>query len=233
MDENKESKNIEEYFFVYKYLSSKIKYKYKNKTTSMNLTNRKIYDICGNENLISMDGIMPYLNDKNEKGVLDYLINVINMNPQISDQSFFYLNQLITMLTYKKYTSPIEQFIIDKGILFLKFSVRISLYLNSFPQDQKEIQKIKYKMKFKIEQIMRLSYTDIQDSHLALNKKVKNEEFIVNTNDNKNQTQVYYYYKCLEFFENLKKLCLLLFTYLLKIDNNAKDQKKRLQEKLL
>ena len=232
MDENEESKNAEEYFFVYKYLSSQIKYKYKNKATSMNLTNRKIYDICGNENLISMDGMMPYLNDKDEKGVLDYLINVINMNPQISDQSFFYLNQLITMLTYKKYTSPIEQYIIDKGILFLKFSVRISLYLNSFPKDQKEIQKIKYKMKFKIEQIMRLSYTDIQDSQLTLNKKVKNEDFIVNTNNNKNQTQVYYYYKCLEFFENLKKLCLLLFSYPLKLeDNTTKGSKKKMTRK--
>ena len=47
-------------------------------------------------------------------------------------------------------TIKIEQYIIDKGILYIKFSVRISLYLNSFPKEQKEIKK----MKFKIEQII-------------------------------------------------------------------------------
>ena len=226
MAEYEKSKEKDEYLFVYKYISSNIKYKHKNKKTSMKMENRKIYDICENPKYLTIDTLMNYLNEKEEKGIFDYIINIINMNPNILDKSFFYLNQLITMLTYKKYTSSIEQYIIDKGIQFLKFSVRISLYLNSFPKEQKEIQK----MKFKIEQIMRSSYTAIQDSQLILKKKLKDDEFIVNKN-NKNETQVYYYYKCLEFFENLKKLCLLLFSYPLKIDNNIKDNKKKITRK--
>jgi pyoverdine/dityrosine biosynthesis protein Dit1 len=91
------------------------------------------------------------------------------MNSNILDKSFFYLNQLTTMLTYKKYKYPIEQYIIDKGIRFLKFSVRISLFLNSFKDKSEEIQK----MKFRIEQIMRSSYSDIKDSQLNLKKKIK------------------------------------------------------------
>ena len=83
-----------------------------------------------------------------------------------------------------------------KAINYLKFSVRISLFLNSFPQNQKEIQK----MKFKIEQIMRSNYSDIQDSQLVFKKKLKDDEFIVTKTKSKSNAQVYYYYRCLEFF---------------------------------
>ena len=143
------------------------------------------------------------------------------MNDDISDKSFFYLNQLTTMLRYKKYIYPIEQYIIDKAICYLKFSVRISLFLNSFPQNQKEIQK----MKFKIEQIMRSNYSDIQDSQLVFKKKLKEDDFIVTKTKSKSNAQVYYYYRCLEFFENLKKLCLLLFNYPVNLEQNTTFKK--------
>ena len=171
----KEKENEIDYTKVYKYLSSEIKYKYDYKISSSKLSNRKIYDICESQVLNSIDPIMTYLNEREEKGILDYLINTMNMNPKVLDKSFFYLNQLITMLTYKKYITSIEQYIIDKGILYIKFSVRISLYLNSFPKEQKEIKK----MKFKIEQIMRSSYANIKDSQLILTKRLKNVEYIV------------------------------------------------------
>ena len=206
---------------VYKYLSSKIKYKYNKETNSTNVTNRKIFEICESKNLVSIDEIIIYLNAHEEKGISDYLINTIKMNDDISDKSFFYLNQLTTMLRYKKYIYPIEQYIIDKGINYLKFSVRISLFLNSFPQNQKEIQK----MKFKIEQIMRSNYSDIQDSQLVFKKKLKEDDFIVTKTKSKSNAQVYYYYRCLEFFENLKKLCLLLFNYPVNLEQNTTFKK--------
>ena len=206
---------------VYKYLSSQIKYKYNKETNSTDVTNRKIFEICESKNLVSIDEIIIYLNDHEEKGISDYLINTIKMNDDISDKSFFYLNQLTTMLRYKKYIYPIEQYIIDKGISYLKFSVRISLFLNSFPQNQKEIQK----MKFKIEQIMRSNYSDIQDSQLVFKKKLKEDDFIVTKTKSKSNAQVYYYYRCLEFFENLKKLCLLLFNYPVNLEQNTTFKK--------
>ena len=206
---------------VYKYLSSQIKYKYNKETNSTNVTNRKIFEICESKNLVSIDEIIIYLNAHEEKGISDYLINTIKMNDDISDKSFFYLNQLTTMLRYKKYIYPIEQYIIDKAINYLKFSVRISLFLNSFPQNQKEIQK----MKFKIEQIMRSNYSDIQDSQLVFKKKLKEDDFIVTKTKSKSNAQVYYYYRCLEFFENLKKLCLLLFNYPVNLEQNTTFKK--------
>lgn len=215
MEENENINND----LIYDYLSSEIKYKNTHKNGKREFTNKKIYDICEDSNLNSIDPLITYLNSHEEKGVLDYLINTINLNKKFLDQSFFYLNQLITMLNYKKYKSSIKQYIIDKGICYLKFSVRISLYLNSFPKEKKDIQD----MKFRMEQIMRSSYTDIQDSQLKLTKKLKDDDYIVNEKNN-NETQVYYYYKCLEFFENLKKLCLKLFDYPTSLDGNSKKK---------
>ena len=227
MDESNEMKDNSNDDFVYSYLTSKINYKYDNKKDLNIMVNRKIYDICESKNFSNIDQIITYMNDHEEKGILDYLINKINLNPDILDKSFFFLNQLITMLTYKTYKYSIEQYIIDKEILYLKFSVRISLFLNSFPKERKEIQN----MKFKIEQIMRSSYDDIKDSQLVLTKRLKDDDFIVNQSKNKNETQVYYYYKCIEFFENLKKLCILLFNYPLKIEDNNNKDKKRMTRK--
>ena len=225
----KKEKGEENYNYnnIINYISSKIKYKYSNSNYhgSLKITNRKIYDICESQNLKTIDPIITYINDHEEKGVLDYLINTINKNPEFLDKSFFYLNQLTTMLTYKKYISPIKQYIIDKGILYIKFSVLISLFLNSFPKEQNQIKE----MKFKIEQIMRSSYTSLQDSQSVPTKRLKNDDFIVSNTKNKNEAQVYYYYKCLEFYENLKKLCLLLFNYPLTLDkaNENKNTKNK------
>jgi hypothetical protein len=185
---------------------------------SMHLTNRKIYDL---RERFTIDDIMINLNKHEEKGVSDFLINLMNTNPKILDKSFFYLNQLITMLSYKKYIYPYEQYICDKGICFIKFSVRISLYLNSFEKEHKGIRI----MKFKIEQIMRANYSDIQDSQYQPKKKLKEDDFIITGAKNKNDMQVNYYYRCLEFFENLKKLCLLLFNYPIKLEGNTTDKK--------
>ena len=207
--------------YIYNYISSKIKVKHPPKLGSMKITNQKIYDICESPNFSSIDQLIIQLNRREEKGICDYLINKMTINREMLDKSFFYLNQLTTMLTYKEYIYAIEQYIIDKGICYLKFSVRISLFLNSFPKSQKEIQK----MKFKIEQIMRSSYSNIKDSQLILKKKLKNDDFIVTGIKSKNDAQVYYYYKCLEFFENLKKLCLLLFNYPDKLETNSTDKK--------
>ena len=203
---------------VIEYLSSKIKCKFESKMGSMQLTNRKIYDL---RERFTIDDIMINLNKHEEKGVSDFLINLMNTNPKILDKSFFYLNQLITMLSYKKYIYPYEQYICDKGICFIKFSVRISLYLNSFEKEHKGIRI----MKFKIEQIMRANYSDIQDSQYQPKKKLKEDDFIITGAKNKNDMQVNYYYRCLEFFENLKKLCLLLFNYPIKLEGNTTDKK--------
>ena len=203
---------------VIEYLSSKIKCKFESKMGSMHLTNRKIYDL---RERLTIDDIMINLNKHEEKGVSDFLINLMNTNPKILDKSFFYLNQLITMLSYKKYIYPYEQYICDKGICFIKFSVRISLYLNSFEKEHKGIRI----MKFKIEQIMRANYSDIQDSQYQPKKKLKEDDFIITGAKNKNDMQVNYYYRCLEFFENLKKLCLLLFNYPIKLEGNTTDKK--------
>ena len=48
-------------------------------------------------------------------------------------------------------------------------------------------------MKFKIEQIMRANYSDIQDSQYQPKKKLKEDDFIISGAKNKNDMQVNYY----------------------------------------
>ena len=230
--ENDKEQEKDDYNNIIKYLSSKIKYKYSNKdyNFSLEIKGRKIYDICESSSLKSIDQLITYINDYEEKGALDYLINTMNKNPEFLDKSFFYLYELTTMLTYKKYISPIKKYIIDKYNLYVKFSVLISLFLNSYPKEQNNINEIKVK----IEQIKSSSYTNIRESMSVLSQKLKNEDFIFDDEKNKNESKVNYNSKCLEFYENLKKLCLLLFNYPLTLDKaneNKKSKNKKMTRK--
>ena len=103
-DENEQS--------IYDYLISQIKYNHQ----SSKILIPKIFDIVKSKN-VSIDIIIIYLSKKEEKGIIDYLINLINIEPTLFDKSYFYLYQLITFLTYKQYIDSIEQHIINKGIL--------------------------------------------------------------------------------------------------------------------
>ena len=61
---------------VYEYLSSKIKYKYQPRMGSMQLTNRKIFDLGES---LSVDEIMINLSNHEDKGVSDFLINIMKI----------------------------------------------------------------------------------------------------------------------------------------------------------
>lgn len=213
---------------TYEFIASVIKYKYANKSSSNKQTCQpKLFDIC-QSNLLTIDSVITYINQHEEEGVLDYLINIIHS--RFLGQSFFYLNQIIILLTYKKNYYPIEQYLIDKCIKHLKFSIRISLFLNYFPKGQTNIQR----MKFNLEQIMRESFSrNVQDSKLIVTKKLTQNDFIINNSSNygMDDTKIYYYYKCLEFFDNLKKLCLLLFNY--PIESTGENKNKPNRKKVL
>ena len=229
METIKENENEDntDYDKIYSYISSNIKYKTNSGIGSMKFSN-KIFDICRANKAIKIDAIMSYLSNHDERGVIDYLINIICQNKEVFDKSFFYLSQIITMIAYKKYNSSLEKLIIDKSISTIKFCIRISLFLNSFPNKQKEIQK----MKFKMEQVMRSSYNDIEQSEIVT-KRLKHSDFLVTEGKNKDDDQVFYSYKCLEFFNNLKILCELLFGYPLEIDKNKHDKNQRTRKEAL
>jgi len=203
--------------FIYSYLISQIKDKFVPNKEPI----KKLYDIFENQellNLLNLDQIMIYMVDHEEKGVLDYLINKIYMNPKFVDNSFFYLYHFISMLTYKKNKSSIKKYIMDIALIYIKYRLRIFLFLNYFPKNIKEIENIKFEIKDILD-----SYHDINDSILILNQKSKKDFFIENHFKQRNKmNEVDYFYKCIDFFENIKKLCLLLYKYPLNIEDNKK-----------
>ena len=114
METIKENENEDntDYDKIYSYISSNIKYKTNYGIGSMKFSN-KIFDICRTNKAIKIDAIMSYLSNHDERGVIDYLINIISQNNEVFDKSFFYLSQIITMIAYKKYNSSFELFIIE------------------------------------------------------------------------------------------------------------------------
>ena len=55
----------------------------------------------------------------------------------------------------------------------------------------------------------------VNQPHLA-EKRTFNREFMVTDKPTLKESRVHYYYRCLEFYDNLKGICLLLFNYPIK-----------------
>ena len=146
----------------------------------------------------NIDKLLTIIEKIEDEGILDYLINL--MHEKYTNQSFFYLNQICIILTYKNYIYSLERFILEKCIQNLKFSLKITLLLKSFKQS-----KVIDTINFQIERIM---MSNNLKSQILMNKN----EFLISNNSN-NESEIHYYYRCLEFYEVLKKLCLLLNNY--------------------
>ena len=146
----------------------------------------------------NIDKLLTIIEKIEDEGILDYLINL--MHEKYTNQSFFYLNQICIILTYKNYIYSLERFILEKCIQNLKFSLKITLLLKSFKQS-----KVIDTINFQIERIM---MSNNLKSQILMNKN----EFLISNNSN-NESEIHYYYRCLEFYDILKKLCLLLNNY--------------------
>lgn len=186
---------------IIEYISSLIQIKYnKGKIYGEN----SIYETTL-KSFYTINELITQLEKADNESIIDFLINL--MHNKFLDGSFFYLSQLCIMITYKKYTSSIEKFIVDKCVNHLKFSIFVTLLLKCF-KPVKAIQS----MNFHIEEVM----LSTNESKIHLDNKKNNgfnKEFTVTAKATMKESRVHYYYRCLEFYENLKGICLLLFNY--------------------
>ena len=74
--------------------------------------------------------LIRYLHEKDEIGILDLLINT--MYEKHIDKSYFYVPQLCMMLAYKNYSESLENYILDRCIDRLKFSLKTNWIISSF-----------------------------------------------------------------------------------------------------
>ena len=219
-----ESKNIDkndEKFIINK-LASNIDIIYKTLDNSIFNVNYDLY-VYIKSKFINMDSLLPFLEEHNEEGIIDYLINL--MTSKFLDQSFFYISQLIILISYKKYCWSLEQYILDRCTNQIKFSIKITLLLKAF-KSSPNFQKLLYN----IENSLIKKNISIKDSHNSIIYKfIQGDDFFI-TNPTILNSEIYYYYKCLTFYENLNTLCLLLFKYPLNPENNNVGRKDALKE---
>ncbi len=86
--------------------------------TKYNSSYKTIHD----ENF-NIDTLMYYLSSREQIGVVDELINFLYQKFQ--NYSLFYIPQLCSLLSYKTYTTPIENYLLDSCIDRMKFSLTV------------------------------------------------------------------------------------------------------------
>ena len=220
MDSKKKDKNDEK--FIIDNLVSNIDIIYKNINNSIYNVNSDLYHYIKSD-FFNMDYLLPFLEQHSEEGIIDYLINL--MTSKFLDQSFFYISQLIILSSYKKYSWSLEQYILDRCANQIKFSIKITLLLKAFkssPNFQNLLYNIEYSLIKK-----NMSLKDSNNSIIFT--FIRDDDFFV-MNPNIVNSEIYYYYKCLSFYEKLKNLCLLLFKYPLNPEDKKIGRKETFQE---
>ena len=193
---------------IINYIATHIKINEENLVDSVYRLKNSLFDITKDKNF-SINHLIPLIENTENSAVVDYLVNVMHEKKYLNG-SFFYLSQLCIMTTYKTYTESLVEYILDKCYSYLKFSVYFILLFHSFPQTQL-IQKIS----FYIEESLRKN----------IKVSTKNE-FSVSQSILCRESKGNYYYRNLEFYDNLNKICLILFDYPAKQENNklSRDQ---------
>ena len=150
---------------------------------------------------LKIDEIISILATEENKGVIDYLVNL--MNQKYINESYFYINQLCIMLTYKNYKTSIKRFLYNNCLKNLKFCLKCYLLLKSFEKTEK-ISKIL----FKIEEII---------SKQDLKKVLKEKKQFFNY---KPDSELNYFEINLYFYEILKNMCIKLLDYPISNEKN-------------
>ena len=153
----------------------------------------------------SIHELIPKLENSQSIYQTEYLINL--MYKTYKQESFFYLSNICIMITYKQYIRPFQSYILDKCYNNLKFSLFVTLLLKSFPLSSK-IQSLLYHL----EECMSLP-SKTKNIQVKINKSISNNECNVYSKLIMKESNVNYYLSCLDFYENLQKLCILLYNY--------------------
>ena len=80
------------------------------------------YKIIHDENF-NIDTLIYYLSSREQIGIIDEIINFLYQKFQ--NDSLFYIPQLCSLLSYKTYTTPIENYLLDSCIDRMKFSLTV------------------------------------------------------------------------------------------------------------
>ena len=77
----------------------------------------------------NIDISMEYLNEKNNQGIIDEIVNLI-YTKYVND-SFFYIPEFCSLIYYKDYYFPIKNYLLDCCVDKIKFSILVYWIISS------------------------------------------------------------------------------------------------------
>lgn len=230
---------------IIKKLSKKIKLNY-HKNNSYNYPKyQTLYKIFHGE-AFNIDTLIYYLSkeEKDNYGITDELINFLYSKFQ--NDSLFYIPQLCSLLTYKKYITPIENYILDSCVDRIKFS--ITAFWMIFANQNEKMEKMQHNIEMTLVNNRRATL-NYYKYRINYNKNIKNK----NINENENnifeesiikQYKSDYFDYVLNFYEDLTDLCqvlkdtsknerdLSLQEYIYNINKKIRNEKKKSKENI-
>jgi phosphatidylinositol 4-kinase B len=159
----------------------------------------------------SMDLMLFYIDKREESGVIDTLINFMYKN--FINESFFYLPQLCTMLTYKIQTDSLENYILDRCVDQMKFSLKVHWLINSYYENETnpKISKLFDKLLQKIEVTLvngrRCTASNYSQHNLQKKAIMNNATIEIYNNSIDKELRQKYFDKCQDFYQQLKSMC--------------------------
>jgi hypothetical protein len=148
-----------------------------------------------------------YIDKKDEPGIIDSLVNLMHM--KFINESFFYIPQLCTMITYKGYFESIENYLLDRCVDHLKFSLKIHWLISSYIENNAEPKHLKKfdKLIQRIEMTIVNARRATMSSYKLYNAlQVKTEEEVYKHSLDK-EYRLTYFDKVMRFYHDLKGMC--------------------------
>lgn len=131
----------------------------------------------------NLDLLIYYLFSRENAGIVDTLVNLINI--RFMNQTFFYIPQIINLISSKKYSDSIEQFLLECCIDKIKFSLcahwmvknNIKKALNK--EQRKKCESLNSTIEMTLVKTRRLLITDISNQNLKLYQYSINKGFLI------------------------------------------------------
>ena len=199
---NKKELNEEKELIIYG-LSERININpYNNK--SFNFKNiHPIYQIFHDKGF-NIDSLIYYLSTRDNPGITDDLINMLYEN--FKNDSLFYVPQLCSFLTYKKYISTIENYLLDLCVDRMKFSLT-TFWMTFANQKSNRMEKLQQNIEDTLVNNKRYSMSKKKFRTLKKNKSEYDlETELINSSIIKVYKLDYFQY-VFKFYEELKLLC--------------------------
>jgi len=173
--------------------------------------NDSLYNLFNSE-CFDMHLIMYYLSTKDECSIIDVLINIIYS--KCVNLSLFYIPQLCFLISNKKFYESIENYVLDRCVDQIKFSLIANWLLNSYIEHD-DLQVIRKFDKF----MQRVEMTVVNGRRATIsNYRIFNslyeksdEDVVLNSLDK--EFRLEYFDKINKFYNDLKSMCEKLKKY--------------------